>query len=114
MALIDELERLAALHQQGQLSDTEYAQAKARLLAAPAPMQGAAEAINTLRRSRHDRWLGGVCGGLGALTGMASWVWRLMFLLLLAFAGSGIVVYALMWLLVPDEPLLPPSAAQAG
>jgi phage shock protein PspC (stress-responsive transcriptional regulator) len=108
MTISDELARLGQLHQQGVLNDAEFARAKARVIddaaiparATPAPWA----AINTLRRSRDDRWLGGVCGGLGRLSGVASWIWRLMFTLLVLCAGTGVLLYALMWLLLPlDE-----------
>ncbi|MET0519504.1 MAG: PspC domain-containing protein [Burkholderiaceae bacterium] len=103
----EELSRLADLHQRGALSDDEFARAKARVLggqggSAPAgsgPCVGTA--INTLQRSRSDRWFGGVCGGLGRATGMAPWLWRLGFTLLLLCGGTGLLVYLLLWIFVP-------------
>jgi phage shock protein PspC (stress-responsive transcriptional regulator) len=57
--------------------------------------------INRLRRSGHDRWVAGVCGGLAATTGVESWIWRLL-MVALAFAGGlGVVIYALLWIFVP-------------
>lgn len=107
----DELAKLADLHQRGALSDEEFARAKARLLGAHAGASGAGHeasavhVINTLRRSRSDSWLGGVCGGIAQLTGIASWFWRLAFILLLLCGGTGLVIYLLMWVFVPlDEP----------
>jgi len=81
MSTTDDLTRLAELHRSGDLSDDEYAQAKARVLNERAlrdqpPLAGA---LNGLRRSRGDRWIGGVCGGLAQATGMAPWLWRLGF-----------------------------------
>lgn len=105
MALIDELERLHQLHREGALSDDEFAHAKARLLAddsAPAGGPGLT-AVNGLRRSRRDRWLGGVCGGLAAVSGLDSWAWRLIFSVLALWGGAGLLVYVLLWLFVPDE-----------
>lgn len=104
MGLSDELERLGALHARGVLTDDEFARAKARVLRGESSGAPPLQAINGLRRSRDDRWLGGVCGGLGAATGVGSWVWRLMFVLLVLCAGTGALVYLLMWLLVPSEP----------
>ena len=60
-------------------------------------------AVNALRRSRDDRWIAGVCGGLAKSTAMESWVWRLIFALLLLFGGAGLLAYALMWIFVPAE-----------
>lgn len=106
MSMSDELARLGELHQKGVLSDDEFARAKARVLngtATPPPGGSAAlSALNALRRSRDDRWLGGVCGGLGDFTGVASWAWRLMFTLLMLCAGTGVLVYILMWIFVPE------------
>jgi phage shock protein PspC (stress-responsive transcriptional regulator) len=55
------------------------------------------------RRSRDDRWLGGVCGGIAQVTDVAAWVWRLMFAVLVLCGGTGLLVYLLMWLRVPQE-----------
>jgi phage shock protein PspC (stress-responsive transcriptional regulator) len=108
MALPDDLSRLADLHQRGMLTDEEFARAKRRTLEGmpPAPSTGTAM-VNGLQRSRHDRWLGGVCGGLARSTGITSWFWRLMLVLLVLFGGTGLFLYALMWVLVPIEPPVP-------
>lgn len=101
MSISNELDKLDELHRRGALSDDEFARAKARVLGA----------INALRRSRSDRWFGGVCGGLAQITGLAAWAWRLIFTLLALCAGSGVVVYALLWLFVPEQELpVSPSA----
>jgi phage shock protein PspC (stress-responsive transcriptional regulator) len=86
------------------LSETEFAQAKARLLQTPAATPLArVSALNGLRRSSTDRWLGGVCGGLASFTNLDAWVWRLAFTLMLILGGTGLLVYVLMWILVPLE-----------
>lgn len=108
MSLSDELSKLGELHQRGALSDDEFTRAKARVLdgltagRAQAPV---AAGINALRRSRDDRWIGGVCGGIAVVTGVESWVWRLLFVVLAMFGGTGLLVYVLLWILVPDEPV---------
>ena len=48
-----------------------------------------------------DQWLGGVCGGLATFTGMDAWLWRLIFVLMLTLAGTGLLLYVAMWILVP-------------
>jgi phage shock protein C len=112
MSLSTEFERLADLHDAGQLSDDEFSRAKARLLegqttayAAAAPPQGAGlgQAINRLQRSRHERWLGGVCGGLSQISGLAAWIWRLLFIAAIPCHGIGVLAYLMLWLLVPEE-----------
>ena len=62
MSLSDELGKLAALRASGTLSEEEFTRAKERLLnAQPAnPEEPISAAVNSFRRSRADRWLGGV------------------------------------------------------
>jgi phage shock protein PspC (stress-responsive transcriptional regulator) len=101
MTIADDLERLQALRAAGTLNDDEFQRAKARVLdGGPAP---AMAEINRLRRSRNDRWLGGVCGGIAALTGVEAWIWRLLLTLLALFGGTGVLVYLLLWIFVPSE-----------
>ena len=107
----DELGKLGDLHQRGILSDEEFARAKARVLNG---MQAArtsppVSALNQFRRSLNDRWLGGVCGGIAQVTGVPSWVWRLIFTFGLVFAGCGLALYLLLWILVPQEQLYLPG-----
>ena len=106
MALSDELERLDELRRRGVLSDEEFARTKARLLDG-APERPTAPpalaALNALRRSREDRWIAGVCGGLASATGADSWVWRLLFAILFFCGGAGLVIYALLWIFVPAQ-----------
>ena len=108
----DELGKLGDLHRSGILSDEEFARAKARVLsggaAAPRPSPQV-NALNQLRRSLNDRWLGGVCGGIAQVTGVPSWVWRLVFTFGLVFVGSGLALYILLWILVPQEQLYLPA-----
>ncbi len=105
MSMSDELGKLQDLHQRGALTDDEFARAKARLLDGPAAHVDSPvlAALNALRRSRSDRWIAGVCGGLAISTGVESWVWRLVFALLLLCGGAGAVLYLLLWIFVPGE-----------
>jgi phage shock protein C len=111
-----ELDKLAELHQRGVLTAEEFARAKERLLGGAAAGPAAAASayassssssgsggINELRRSRDDRWIGGVCGGIAQLTGIESWLCRLLLTVLALFAGSGVLVYLLLWIFVPEE-----------
>jgi phage shock protein C len=103
MSISDELDKLGELHRRGDLSDDEFTRAKARVLGEPVGSGAVAAGVNALRRSRSDRWLGGVCGGLARITGVAAWLWRLAFVLLVLCAGTGVLVYLLLWVLVPDD-----------
>jgi phage shock protein C len=66
-----------------------------------------------LVRPEEDRLLGGVCAGLGRRFGIDPWPARLLFvLLLLVVPGSQILIYPVLWLLMPDEATV--RAAQTG
>jgi phage shock protein PspC (stress-responsive transcriptional regulator) len=103
MTLAEELAKLEQMHERGSLTDTEFELAKSRLLQAPTTPRPAINALNGLRRSLDDNWIGGVCGGLARFTGMDSWLCRLLFTLTLLVGGIGFVIYVLMWVLVPLE-----------
>ena len=57
-----------------------------------------------LVRPREGRVLGGVCAGLGRRFGIAPWPARLLFvLLLMLLPGSQILIYPVLWILMPSE-----------
>jgi phage shock protein PspC (stress-responsive transcriptional regulator) len=59
---------------------------------------------NGLVRPADDRVLAGVCSGLGRRFGFDPWAARLLFvLILLAIPGSQLLVYPILWLVMPDE-----------
>jgi phage shock protein PspC (stress-responsive transcriptional regulator) len=101
MSLAEEIARLDELRARGVLSDAEFERAKAQLIGGGPP--GGPAAINRLRRSRSDRWIGGVCGGMAQASGIESWIVRLVFAALLLVAGSGVALYLLLWIFVPEE-----------
>ena len=112
MSVTDELERLQSLRERGALSEAEYAQAKARALGG-----GAASAHNSflqhLSLSATDRVVGGVCGGLGAHTGLPSWAWRVIFSISVLYFGIGLLFYILLWIFIPRDstPAAPPPSS---
>ncbi len=57
-----------------------------------------------LWRSRTDRKIAGVCGGLGDYFQIDSLWMRLLFILFFLVGGSALLVYLVMWLIVPNEP----------
>ena len=105
MSVADEIRKLAELRDAGQLSDEEFAAAKKRLLegVGGSPLLPTDSGLNRLRRSTTDRWIGGVCGGLAKVTGMDSWIWRLLFVITSIFAGFGLLPYLLLWIFVPAD-----------
>ncbi len=57
-----------------------------------------------LVRPRPGRILGGVCAGLARRFGLDPWIARLLFVVvLLAIPGSQILVYPILWILMPSE-----------
>ena len=57
-----------------------------------------------LRRSRTDRMLGGVCGGLAASLGTDAALLRVLTVALtLITGGAAAVVYVAAWMLAPEE-----------
>jgi phage shock protein C len=54
-----------------------------------------------LYRNPHDQMIAGVCGGLGAYLGIDTVLVRLFFVLLTIGGGSGVLIYFLLWILVP-------------
>jgi phage shock protein C len=105
MAIADEISELAELRAKGDLTEEEFKRAKDRLLNTEQSLSSEplASAVNTFRRSRTDRWFGGVCGGIARSTGMEAWIWRLLFTVLFICAGAGLLVYVLLWIFVPSE-----------
>jgi phage shock protein PspC (stress-responsive transcriptional regulator) len=73
-----------------------------------------------LVRPRDERVLGGVASGLGRRFGFAPWPARILFvLLLMVIPGSQILIYPILWILMPSEqavgaPTTPPSAAPSN
>lgn len=56
-----------------------------------------------LYRSRRNRIIGGVCGGLAEYLGMDPTVVRVIMALATFVGGMSILVYLIMWLLIPEE-----------
>jgi phage shock protein C len=78
------------------------------------------EAPRRLRRSRKDRVLFGVCGGLGRYLNIDPVVLRIITVALI-FAGVGVVAYIIAWLVIPeadedepDSPAGPTSPSKAA
>ncbi len=61
-----------------------------------------------LYRSRNNRMIGGVCGGLGEFLGIDPTIVRLLFALGLIFGHAFVgILYIVMLIVVPEEPLVP-------
>jgi phage shock protein PspC (stress-responsive transcriptional regulator) len=66
-----------------------------------------------LRRSGTEKMFGGVCGGLAEYSGVDPVLWRVGFVGLTLAGGAGVVVYLLLWVLMPSGPLRPGDTPSA-
>jgi phage shock protein C len=57
-----------------------------------------------LYRSRTDRKLAGVCGGLAQYFNADVTLIRVLFVVLALLGGPGLVIYLVLWIIVPEEP----------
>ena len=64
------------------------------------------EQTKKLYRSRSDRRIGGVCGGLAAYFNIDPTLIRLLFILGLLFVGGTLVAYLILMIVIPEEPAL--------
>lgn len=58
-----------------------------------------------LYRSRNERKIAGVCGGLGEYFGIDPTLVRLLFVLGLIFVGGTLLAYIILMIVIPEEPL---------
>lgn len=58
-----------------------------------------------LYRSRTNRSIAGVCGGIGEYFNIDPVLVRLLFIGFLLAGGSAILAYLLMWIVIPNEPV---------
>lgn len=55
-------------------------------------------------RSRTDKIVAGICGGLGEYFSIDPVIIRIIFIILLLSVGSGILIYLIAWIVIPLEP----------
>ncbi len=72
-----------------------------------------------LNRSRKEKMIGGVCGGLAGYFDIDPVIVRILFVLAVFMGGSGILAYIICWIIIPEEPMAvaspasPPQSAPA-
>jgi phage shock protein C len=104
MSIAEELEKLQMLRDRGAISEEEFTRAKQQALDEATARTGPHSVLlHQLTRSRSDRMIGGVCGGLGKHTDLPTWAWRVIFCLTLLYFGAGVLIYVLLWMFLPDE-----------
>ena len=109
MSIADDLNQLEQLRDRGSLSPDEFQRAKNKLLSAgqPRPAEPLFQALNGMRRSTEDRWIGGGCGGVAEAPGLEAWLWRILFVVLMTLGGTGVLLYIVLWIFVPLDSSVP-------
>ena len=75
-----------------------------------APGTASAPAVKKLMRASRDKKIGGVCAGLADYFDLDPTIVRVVWLLAIFFAGTGLLVYLVLWIVLPQAPLTPTAA----
>ncbi len=59
--------------------------------------------VSKLNRPEKNRVIGGVCAGLGEFFQVDPSIVRLIFILFTVFGGSGILLYLILWIIIPSD-----------
>jgi phage shock protein C len=65
---------------------------------------------NRLQRSRNERVIGGVCGGLAEYFNVDPVLVRVLFAVVTLMGGAGVLLYLILWVVVPLAPPPPPAS----
>jgi len=60
--------------------------------------------VKRLYRSRSDRKIAGVCGGMAHYFGIDPVIPRIVWVALILGAGIGLLAYVICWIVIPNEP----------
>lgn len=91
-----------SVSRRGKYPDTGTSRTRARILYSPDSML---LYMKRLYRSKKDRMLGGVCGGLGGYIDLDPSIIRLAWVVLVVFSwGIFLIVYIAAWLIIPESP----------
>jgi phage shock protein PspC (stress-responsive transcriptional regulator) len=66
--------------------------------------------VKRLYRSRTDRKIAGVCGGMAQYFGVDPVIPRIVWVALILGAGIGLLAYVICWIVIPQEPGSVPAA----
>lgn len=56
-----------------------------------------------LQRSTSNKMIAGVCAGIGKYFNLDPTIIRVLYVLMVFFAGFGILLYLILWLVIPSE-----------
>ena len=77
------------------------------------PGRDPAAAPRLVRRSRTERVIAGVCGGIGRYLGVDPVLLRIAFIVLALANGLGVIAYVVAWVAIPEEGPGQPAATMA-
>ena len=63
-----------------------------------------ADELKKLHKSKSDKVIAGVCGGLADATEIPSWVWRAGFVFWGLCGGTGVIAYLIFAIFMPADP----------
>ncbi|KUK46171.1 MAG: Putative stress-responsive transcriptional regulator [Anaerolinea thermophila] len=66
-----------------------------------------------LYRNPSEGMIAGICAGLGEYLDLDPTILRLVFVLLAFGGGSGVLIYIIMWLIIPVKPELTPYSTES-
>jgi phage shock protein C len=66
-----------------------------------------------LHRSRTERMIAGVCGGIAEYLDIDPTIVRLIWVLISLLAGAGILLYLICWIIIPADLPTPPAGPPA-
>jgi phage shock protein C len=58
-----------------------------------------------LYRSRKEQMVAGICGGIAEYFAVDPTIVRLVFVLLALLGGPGLLIYIVLWIVIPEEPV---------
>ena len=61
-----------------------------------------------LYRTRANRVLAGVCSGIGVYFNVDPVIVRLLWVIFAVAGGAGVLAYIIAWIIIPEEPFIPP------
>ena len=65
------------------------------------------DSARKLYRSRKNKWLAGVCGGIGEYTGIDPTIVRILWILFCLLYLVGVIAYIIAAIVIPEEPGAP-------
>ncbi|HEX9972185.1 MAG TPA: PspC domain-containing protein [bacterium] len=66
-------------------------------------VMGKENILQQISKSRQDKKIAGICGGLGEYSSIPAWLWRVIFIASAFIYGFGVILYILFWIFMPSD-----------